>query len=122
MNSFVGKELTSSEYTFTLKDEDGVAIPSASLAALILTLKDVATSTVINLRTAQNVLNADNVTVHATSGLVTWKVQPLDMVISNTYQLQERHRATFTATTTASPAVKLNHEVTIYVENFADAA
>jgi len=122
MSSFAGKELTSSEYTFTLKDEDGVVVPSANLAAFVLTLKDVETGATINSRIAQNVLNTNNVTIHATSGLVTWKVQPLDMAITNAYHLQERHRATFTATTTATPAVKLNHEVTIYVENLADAA
>lgn len=74
-------EETSAEYSATLKDEDSAVIPLADLTTLTLTLYDERTAAIINSRTAQNVLNLNNVTVHATSGLVTWEIQPADNVI-----------------------------------------
>ena len=120
MSAFVGKEKTSAKYTFTLKDENGNAVASASLSTLTLTLKNLDTGLPINLRDAQNVLNLNNVTIHATSGLLTWAIQPLDMVVVDAKQLQERHRATFRGTT--SGGVQASHEVTLYVQNLADVS
>lgn len=74
-------ERTTAIYTATFQDENGVVIKLADLVALTLTLYDKKTGTIINDRDKQNVLNANNVVVHATSGLLTWIMQPADNVI-----------------------------------------
>lgn len=68
------EENSSQTYTATIKDENGSAIASARLASLVLTFYSIHTNEIINERDSQNVLNANNVTVHATSGLVTWNM------------------------------------------------
>lgn len=93
-------ERSSKTYTFTLLDDDDTAIPLASISTLTLTL-DTPDGTVINSRTSQDVKNANNVTVHATSGLVTWTMQPADnQIVSSdvTDRTQETHRATWVVT------------------------
>lgn len=69
------------KYTATLKDEDGTVIPSANVNTLTLTLIDKATRQVVNSREAQDVLNTNNVTLNATSGLLTWSIQQGDTVL-----------------------------------------
>jgi hypothetical protein len=110
------RERSTTTYTATLKDSAGVVIPLANLTTLILTLKDEATETVINSRNAQNVLNANNVTYHTTSGLLTWSIQAADNPISGTRKdALERHTATFEFTFNAG-ANRDWHEVTWLVE------
>lgn len=96
IKTFEGNERTACQYTCTIKDETGTAIPAASLTALTLTLEDVDTAAAINSRSAQNVLNANNVTVNS-SGLLTWQIQPADMAIVGTvpHGSTELHRFTF---------------------------
>lgn len=100
------RERTSAVYTTTLVAADGVTpIPSASITSLTLTLKvlDKLASgaagsqdgAIINSRNAQNVLNVNNVTIHATSGLLTWAIQPADNAILDTTKTHELHRGTF---------------------------
>lgn len=88
-------EKTSPKITATIKDEDGNPVAAGSLNTLTLTLYnlDDAAGTIINSRNAQNVLNANNVTVSG-GGVLTWSVQSLDTIIigSGNY---ERHRAVF---------------------------
>jgi hypothetical protein len=69
--------------TFTLKQGSGsgVAVPLTDISTATLTLKD-ESGTIINSRNAQNVLNANNVTIHATSGLVTWARQVADTTVT----------------------------------------
>jgi len=86
------------DYTATLLDKAGAAVPLASLTALTITLKDVETGGVINVRTAQSVKNANNGTYHATSGLFTMAFQALDNVIVTSTIRTEKHLATFLAT------------------------
>lgn len=86
-------EKTTPKITATIQDEDGVAISSANLTTLTLTLYNLSDSTIINSRSAQNVLNANNVTVD-TNGLMTWSVQTLDTIIVGTSKYEE-HRAVF---------------------------
>lgn len=74
-------ENTTGEYTTTLKDASGTVIPTANIDSLTLTLKNKATGQIINSREAQSVLNTNNVTVHATSGLLTWDIQAADTVL-----------------------------------------
>ncbi len=88
-------EKTTPKITATIQDENGTAIPAASLTTLTLTLynREDSAKTIINSRNAQNVLNANNVTVDS-NGLITWSVQPLDTAILGTAS-SERHRAVF---------------------------
>jgi hypothetical protein len=96
-------EHSSRTVTFYLKDNAGVVVPLADIDEAELTLYDVETFVygaspaegIINNRDAQNVLNANNVTIHATSGLVTWAMQPDDNPIVTARRQIERHRAEF---------------------------
>lgn len=91
----VKPERTSGRIISTLVDEDGAPITLASITSLLLTLYDRASGTVINSRTNQNVLNANNVTVGAADGLVTWTVLPADMAIVRSGASLEHHIALF---------------------------
>jgi len=108
-------ENVSGVYTGTLTANDGVTpIPSASLVTLTLTLyviKTDGTIDYVNSRNAQNVLNANNVTVNA-AGLLTWSIQVLDTTLVEALPF-ERHIALF-EWTTASVAGK--HEAILIVQ------
>lgn len=110
-------EEASFQYTGYIKDETGTVIPLASLTTLTLTLYNKATGAIINSRNAQNVKNANNVTVHATSGLVTWSAKPADNpIIDTTLDAgeTEEHVALFEWTYN-SGADGGKHELSIYV-------
>lgn len=79
-------------YSFQIVDYDNTPIPAASLDTLTLTLYDKSSSTIINSRDAQDVLNANNVTVDA-SGNVTWTMQPEDNIIVSETLLAGRKEA-----------------------------
>ena len=100
-------------YTAYLKDETGTVVALAAIATLTLTVRDRLTNTVINARSAQNVLNANNVTVHATSGLVTWTLQAADTTPLNRNQVYADHVAEFAATWSTTKS--LVHPVTIRI-------
>ena len=108
-------EKTTRVYTATVEDEAGVAIPGTSLTTLVLTLYSLHTGTVINSRNAQNVLNANNVTVDA-NGLLTWTMQPADNQILDNALTSERHTALFEFTY-SSGAKSGKHEVVFVVDN-----
>lgn len=77
MTIFPVPERATQKFTATVKDENGAAIPGASLTTLTLTLYETTTQQIINGRDAQNVLNANGVTVDS-AGLLTWVMAPLD--------------------------------------------
>lgn len=110
---FAGTERTTSRYTATIEDADGNALPLASIGTVTLTLTDVDTETVINNRDDQDVKNANNVTIHVTSGLLTWEVQSADMPIVTNGRKTEMHRAVFDVAYSASK--RLVHEFYILV-------
>lgn len=85
-------------FTGTLLDVAGTAIPLANINSLTLTLTDASTGTIINSRNAQNVLNANNVTVNSTTGAMQWLIQPADTTMNNSLLSIEDHVATFTWT------------------------
>lgn len=94
-------EKTTFTYTCYLVNEADQVIPLANISTLTLTLYNKADSSIVNSRNAQNVLNANNVTVHATSGLVTWSVQVEDTTLVSTSLAPgelEEHRFMFTWT------------------------
>jgi hypothetical protein len=113
------KEGTGAKYTATLKDADGTVIPLANLTSITLTLYNYADSSIINSRDDQDVKNANNVTFHATSGLLTWLIQAGDNPIVNTniaIGSKEQHVALFEFVY-AGNGTPGKHEVDILVEN-----
>lgn len=63
----------------TLRNHAGTALPLTSILTLTLTYWDRDTKT--RVRDSQNVLNTNGVTVHATSGLVTWQMTTGDTTL-----------------------------------------
>lgn len=111
------RERQSGDYECTVKDKSGNAIPLAKVTALTLTLIDVGSGTVINSRDNQDVLNDNNVTLHATSGLLTWDIRPADNAIVGTVCAgrTQRHRATFEIFWTDGDDFEHNWDVEIEV-------
>lgn len=72
-------------YAATLVDEatdDPVVL--ADISSIELTYYDRRTGNIINSRDGQNINNTNDVTIHPTSGLLTWTLQPGDTVIVDT--------------------------------------
>ena len=122
-------EESSRTVTFTLKDQAGVVVPLADIDTITLTLYDFGTYSgtvtspsrgIINGRIDQDVKNTNDVTVHATTGLVTWVMQPDDNVIVVKRRLVERHFAEFHIETTGGAV--LNYPFGIEVVNLRKAA
>ncbi len=96
-------EQASAIHTFTLRDPTGTVVPLVNLLTATLTLYDLLTYVpgtspedgILNARAAQDVKNAHHVTIHPTSGLVTWELQPADNPIVTARRQVERHRAEF---------------------------
>jgi hypothetical protein len=91
-------EGSTAKYTATLQDDAGAVLALTDVSALTLTLANVADGTIINSRDGQNVLNANNVTIDETGGLLTYILQPLDTAIQDQDESYETHRATFQCT------------------------
>lgn len=114
-------ERTTRRYGATITDLDGVTpVPAASLATMTLTLYSLHSQAVINARNAQNVLNANNVTIDA-NGVLTWEVQPADNPILDDTLAVERHRALF-AWTWGGGSKAGKHEVDFEVRNLNKVA
>lgn len=113
--SFLINEKSTGIYTATIVGNDGVtALPAATLLSIILTLYVIkADGTFSLIRTSQNVLNANNVTITA-AGLLTWAIQVADTTLVVATVPFERHVALF-QWTWASGAGK--HEVVLSVRN-----
>ena len=92
---FPVKQAHSHQFTDTLVDDEGVAITLANISTMTLTLwngdETPGAAAIINLRTAQDVKNANNATMHATSGLFTWDMQPLDNPLRDATAEEELH-------------------------------
>lgn len=115
---FVVKQSSSATWTGYIYDASGSAIASADIASMTMTLYDKSSGTIINSRNGQDILNANNVTVHATSGLVTWELQPADNIIEST-TLEERKSEEHIALVivTYDTTKKLIFEIAINVVN-----
>lgn len=120
MATFSLNERITARYTATVKDETGIAIPAASLTTLTLTLYNRADGSIINSRNAQDVLNANNVTVDS-AGLITWTMQPADNPIVDDTREIERHVALWVWTYSSGTKTG-RHETEFDVENFAKVA
>lgn len=111
-------EATSFLYTAYLKDETDTVIPLSALGTITLTLYNKADGSIINNRNAQNVKNTNQVTIHATSGLLTWTAKPADNPIVDTTLdagETEEHIALFQWTYN-SGADGGKHELSIHVQ------
>ena len=121
-------EQSSRTVSFTLKDNTGTVVPLTSIDTVTLTLYDMGTYApgaspavgILNSRDSQNVKNTNQVTIHATSGLVTWAMVPDDNIIVTPRRQIERHRAEFHFLTTTG--VALDYEMEIEVKNLRKAA
>lgn len=84
-------EKTTPVYRATLVDvtNDNAPITLASIDTITLTFYDQRTGGIINTRNAQNIKNANNVTIHATSGLLTWTLQVADTTLVTTADFLE---------------------------------
>jgi len=114
---------SSAWYTAILKDRLGVVIPSTALTSLTLTLYALSFvptppgTYYINNRNAQNVLNANGVTLDV-NGNLTWAISPLDTVILEVTASYEYHVALFQW---VGPDVGTGkQEVTFCVERIAE--
>lgn len=115
-------ERTNHQYTFTVKDETGTAVPKSSVTSLKLTLfcLDDDAQTIINSRNAQEHAPGftGDVTMHATSGLITFNMQAADNQIialsPGQRQRYERHGLIFDMTAGGKRYV---HRDEIIVEN-----
>jgi hypothetical protein len=117
--SFDVLEQATGQFTATVVGNDGVtALPGATLSTLALTLyviKTDGTIAYVNTRNAQNVLNANNVTVSA-AGLVTWTLQVADTTLVEVLPF-ERHIALWEWTW---PAGAGKYEVIFVVKNLTE--
>jgi hypothetical protein len=114
--TFEVNEKTSGRFTATLVGNDGVTpLPGATLSTLVLTLyaiKADGSDGIVNGRNAQNVLNANNVTI-STGGLITWLFQVGDTTLVEDIPF-ERHIALWEWTW---PAGAGKHEAILVVRN-----
>jgi len=104
-------------YQATLQDEDGDAIALGDITTLTLTYYNQADASIINSRSEQDVLNANNVAV-SDAGVLTWSLQPDDTVIVNTTLTRgqkETHLALFELTWDSGDKV-CRYEVTFEIE------
>lgn len=116
-------EQQSGTYRAKLQSEYGVGVPAASLTFFLLTLYDLSSSTVINSRNGQNVLNAHQVTID-TTGQIEWLWLPADQQILNPNKPIEEHVALFEAkwTDTNGYPRQANHEVHFMVNRIPKLA
>lgn len=104
---------TTGLFSGTLLDEAGAAIPLANINSLTLTLRDAMTGSIINSRSSQNVLNANNVTVNNTTGAVNWSIQVGDTAPASTTTSYREHVAEFTCTYETTKVLKFIHRMRI---------
>src|SRR3972149_6046041 len=117
--TFHVNEKSTAQYTATIVANDGVTpLASATLTGLVLTLyviKQDGTEGIVNSRDAQNVLNANNVTV-SVGGLLTWIVQVADTTLVEAIPF-ERHIALFEW---AWPSGAGKHDVVVRVRHLRE--
>lgn len=107
-------EQTSGRYSCQLVDENGLGF--GGVVSLSLTLFDKNTLTIINNRSAQDVLNTNNVVFDTATGILTWDLQPADNAIVDDTRRVEEHRARFTAKWSGS-SKQVNDEIVLKVIN-----
>ena len=108
-------ERTTPRYRAVFKDDVDAVIPAASLTTLLLTLYVTQTNGILfYIRSDQNVLNANNVTVDA-NGVLVWSIQIADTTMIEAVPY-ERHVALF-EWTWAAGTKSGKHELVLVVKN-----
>ena len=110
------KERTTPTLSFEIRDGAGNLLTPATL---VLTLRNVRTGAVINSREAQNVLNANGVTVAA--GVVTWAMTQADTTLVDQTRAQETYRAWFDYTW-AGGSKRDHHALELQITNEREIA
>lgn len=116
-------EKTTPTYQVTLLDEAGAPIPDADLLTLRLTFYDQDTAGIINTRTDQDALNANDVAV--SNGVVTWSMQVDDTPIVTAGKEHEIHVAEWEWTYQAGatpPTLTARHKARFRTRNFLKEA
>ena len=109
-------ERTTAKYTSDpLLDEDGVTVAGSVLSSATLTLYDEKTKTILNSRNAQNVNQANDVTI-SEAGVVAWLLRPADNAIINDRLPSEVHVAVFDFRWDSGTS-RAVHEVKFIVKN-----
>ena len=108
--------------TLTLLDETGTAVPLAAIATATLTIyaKDEATLPIVNAVDHVNIKNANQGTIHATTGLLTLLLAALDNTIVNAANDLEWHRLLIELT--YSGTKNLKQEIDFPVRNLNKVA
>lgn len=123
MTTFQATEQTSARYLGTLTDETGTLVGPTILDSAALTLYDERTNAIINSRDAQDVLNANGVTIYntlqtasdGTTYNLVWLMDPADNMIVTSRLPFEAHIAVFDVRWSSTK--RMVHEVRIRVEN-----
>jgi len=101
---------------FQLQDPDGTGVSNSNISAATMTLRNVATSAVINSRTSVNVASYFD-----SGGNFSFVLGEADNVIIGTGLKKEIHYATFDIDFTASGeshTLKFNFVITVVAEDF----
>lgn len=104
-------ERGTARYTATLTDDQGAPIAVGAVNTLTLTLYESRTGTILNGRNAQNVKNANDVTIDA-QGVLTWLVKAEDAICVTAYP-KEVHVALFQITWGDGRAHRWEHRFTV---------
>jgi len=92
-------ERTTPVYSARFVDEFGNPVALANLVTVVLTLYNLVDGVIINGRDKQDIKNANDVTIHATTGDIIWSLQEADTVLVNPDQIPvgnlEAHIALF---------------------------
>ena len=99
-----------------LADSAGSPIGSGALDTLVMSFFDLESGTIVNSRSGQDILNANNVVVDG-SGVITWTLQPADTTLIDATKTHETHRAEIRGTYN-SGAGTLKHDVDFKIRNF----
>ena len=109
-------ERTTARYTSgPLTDEDDVVVAGSILSTATLTLYDERTGNILNSRDAQNVNQANGVTI-SDLGVVSWLLVPADNAIVDQRVPSEVHVAVFDLRWDAG-ASRCVHEVKFLINN-----
>lgn len=107
------------QMTMTLVDEAGVPMALDSIATATLTIyaRDEPTQPVINSVDHVDIKNTGRGAIHATSGLLTLTLDPLDNIVQNSANDLEWHR--FLIEVVYSSTKKLKYEIEAPVRNLS---
>ena len=112
--SFQVQEESSYELTIPWLNQADEPLLLVEVASLTLTLYELRSGVIINSRSDQDILNANGVTFHSTTGIMVWSIQPADTAAVTTTR-RETHRALFELTLGTGAKKKL--EVDLVVSN-----